>query len=106
MTSRAQAYALAVSSRPPEALAPPPGNPRFPLLDPLRAVAALSIVATHTAGLSGFNSKHAPGAWTARLDCGVAIFFVLSGFLLYRPFAAARLGGRPRARVPRLRRSR
>ena len=56
------------------AVAPPPGNPRFPLLDPLRAVAALCIVVTHTAGLSGFNSKHWPGAWTARLDCGVAIF--------------------------------
>jgi peptidoglycan/LPS O-acetylase OafA/YrhL len=83
-----------VSSRPPEALAPPPGNPRFPLLDPLRAVAALCIVVTHTAGYTGFNSAHALGAWTARLDCGVAIFFVLSGFLLYRPFVAGRLEGR------------
>src|ERR1700754_2902995 len=101
MTSRAQAYALAVSSRPPEALAPPPGNPRFALLDPLRAVAALCIVGTHTAGYVGFNSAHALGAWTARLDCGVAIFFVLSGFLLYPPFVAARLAGRP---VPSVRR--
>ena len=56
MTSSIPAYALAVSSRPPDALAPPPGNPRFPLLDPLRAVAALCIVVTHTAGWSGFNS--------------------------------------------------
>jgi peptidoglycan/LPS O-acetylase OafA/YrhL len=95
-----------VPSRPPDAVAPPPGNPRFPLLDPLRAVAALCIVVTHTAGLSGFNSKHWPGAWTARLDCGVAIFFVLSGFLLYRPFVAARLEGRSRPGVLRYARRR
>lgn len=79
---------------PPDALTPPPGNPRFPLLDPLRAVAALCIVVTHTAAFSNFNSLNFVGAWTARLDCGVAIFFVLSGFLLYRPFVAARLHGR------------
>jgi peptidoglycan/LPS O-acetylase OafA/YrhL len=95
-----------VSSRPPDAVAPPPGNPRFPLLDPLRAVAALSIVVTHTAGLSGFNARHALGAWTARLDCGVAIFFVLSGFLLYRPFVAARLEGRRGPAVARYARRR
>jgi peptidoglycan/LPS O-acetylase OafA/YrhL len=95
-----------VSSRPPDALAPPPGNPRFPLLDPLRAVAALAIVVTHTAGASGFNAAYALGAWTARLDCGVAIFFVLSGFLLYRPFVAARLDGRDRPRVGRYARRR
>jgi len=95
-----------VASRPPDALAPPPGNPRFPLLDPLRAVAALCIVVTHTAGWSGFNAAHALGAWTARLDCGVAIFFVLSGFLLYRPFVAARLDGRDRPRVARYARRR
>jgi peptidoglycan/LPS O-acetylase OafA/YrhL len=95
-----------VSSRPPDALAPPPGNPRFPLLDPLRAVAALCIVVTHTAGWSGFNSAHALGAWTARLDCGVAIFFVLSGFLLYRPFVAARLDGRDGPRIARYARRR
>src|SRR5438067_1774084 len=88
------------------AVAPPPGNPRFPLLDPLRAVAALCIVVTHTAGWSGFNSAHALGAWTARLDCGVAIFFVLSGFLLYRPFVAARLDGRDGPRVLRYARRR
>ncbi len=95
-----------MSSRPPDALAPPPGNPRFPLLDPLRAIAALCIVVTHTAGWSGFNSAHALGAWTARLDCGVAIFFVLSGFLLYRPFVAARLDGRSGPRAARYARRR
>jgi peptidoglycan/LPS O-acetylase OafA/YrhL len=78
----------------PDALRPPPGNPRFPLVDGLRAVAALSVLVTHTAFLSGFNGKGLPGAITARLDVGVALFFVISGFLLYRPFVAARMDGR------------
>ncbi len=77
------------------AVAPPPGSPRFPLIDGMRAIAAISILVTHTAGLSGFNGVNVLGAWTARLDSGVAIFFVLSGFLLYRPWVAARMEGRP-----------
>jgi peptidoglycan/LPS O-acetylase OafA/YrhL len=85
----------------PDALRPPPGNPRFPLVDGLRAVAALSVLITHTAFLSGFNGKGLPGAITARLDVGVALFFVISGFLLYRPFVAARMTGRPAPHVSR-----
>jgi peptidoglycan/LPS O-acetylase OafA/YrhL len=78
-----------------DALRPPPGNPRFPLLDAMRAVAALSIVVTHASGVSNFNTDNALGAYTARLNFGVCIFFLLSGFLLYRPFVAARREGRP-----------
>ena len=95
---------LAVSSdaatrQAPDAVAPPPGNPRFPLFDGLRAIAALSIVVTHCSGLTGFNQDNPLGALTARLDAGVALFFVMSGFLLYRPFLAARFEGRrPRIR--------
>jgi peptidoglycan/LPS O-acetylase OafA/YrhL len=88
--------------RAPDAVAPPAAHPRFPLIDGLRAFAALSIVVTHTAGVTTFNDHNALlGPLTARLNCGVAVFFVISGFLLYRPFAAARLEGRP---APRLRR--
>jgi peptidoglycan/LPS O-acetylase OafA/YrhL len=72
------------------AVAPPPGNPRFPAIDGLRAVAVLSVLVTHTAFLSGFNGKGFLGSVTARLDSGVALFFVISGFLLYRPFVSAR----------------
>jgi peptidoglycan/LPS O-acetylase OafA/YrhL len=37
--------------------------------------------------------------YLARLNVGVAIFFVISGFLLYRPFVAARCGLAPAVRV-------
>ena len=50
----AEAYAAAPMRPPaqdvPDVVAPPPGNPRFPLFDALRAFAALSVVATHTSG--------------------------------------------------------
>src|SRR5262249_30809415 len=36
------------------------------------------------------------GAYTARAEVGVGVFFLISGFLLYRPFARAHLSGRPR----------
>ena len=86
-------------SAPSPALAPPPGNPRFPLLDAMRAFAALAIVLTHTAGVTDFNTDNPLGAYTARLNFGVTLFFLLSGFLLYRPFVAARLQGRPPIRI-------
>jgi peptidoglycan/LPS O-acetylase OafA/YrhL len=91
---------LAVSSdaavrRAPDAVAPPPGNPRFPLFDGLRAIAAMSILVTHCAGATGFNLGNPLGTYTARMNAGVALFFVISGFLLYRPFLAARFAGRP-----------
>jgi peptidoglycan/LPS O-acetylase OafA/YrhL len=83
----------------PDAVAPPPGNPRFPLFDGLRAIAAGSILVTHTAAITGFNTGNPLGAYTARLNMGVAFFFVISGFLLYRPFLAARFAGRPGPRL-------
>jgi peptidoglycan/LPS O-acetylase OafA/YrhL len=81
-------------------VAPPPGNPRFPLMDSLRAIAALSVLLTHTGFLSGANMSTGYGEYLARLDIGVTIFFLLSGFLLYRPFVSARLGERERPRIP------
>lgn len=83
----------------PDALTPPPGNPRFPLFDGLRALAALSILVFHTATLSRAAEGDAGlSPYLARLNVGVAIFFVISGFLLYRPFLTARSGGAPRVR--------
>jgi peptidoglycan/LPS O-acetylase OafA/YrhL len=62
---------------------------RFPVLDTWRALGALAVLTTHTTFQTGTYLGH--GLWgtlLARLDVGVAIFFVLSGFLLSRPWIA------------------
>jgi peptidoglycan/LPS O-acetylase OafA/YrhL len=85
---------------PAPALEPPAGRPRFAGFDGLRAVAALAVVAVHVAAFSGVTTADGPvGAVTARLNVGVAIFFVISGFLLYRPYVAAARAGRPPMRL-------
>jgi peptidoglycan/LPS O-acetylase OafA/YrhL len=69
---------------------------RFPLFDSLRAIAALAVLTTHAAFFSGvvvLGSTAALRPYLARLDVGVTIFFLISGFLLYRPFAKAHLRG-------------
>ncbi len=75
------------------------GADRFPCFDGFRAIAALTILLTHVGFASGLNSRSSFGAYTARMDVGVSIFFVISGFLLYRPFVAARLDERAGPRV-------
>jgi peptidoglycan/LPS O-acetylase OafA/YrhL len=64
--------------------------------DGLRALAALAIVLLHVTSSTG-ASVHGPFAiYFARLDAGVTVFFVISAFLLYRPFVADHLdAGRP-----------
>ena len=75
--------------------------PRFPLLDSLRGLAALSIIAFHACSWSAFTEFGGPLApYLSRLDVGVTVFFLLSGFLLYRPFARARLLGTEAPRLP------
>lgn len=65
--------------------------PRFPALDTLRAVGAFAVLTTHTMFWSGdYLGNGWLGTLWARLDVGVAIFFVLSGFLLSRPWFARR----------------
>jgi peptidoglycan/LPS O-acetylase OafA/YrhL len=87
---------------PSPALAPPPGNPRFPLFDGLRGIAILFILAFHvfelTARIGVGIDGHA--AEVAGYQA-VITFFVISGFLLYRPYVAARARNRP---VPNTRR--
>jgi peptidoglycan/LPS O-acetylase OafA/YrhL len=68
---------------------------RFPLFDSLRAIAVLLVLAYHvldtvlpTAGDAAIRP------YAAHMSVGVSIFFVISGFLLYRPFVAARVHGR------------
>ena len=82
-------------------LVPPPGNPRFPLFDALRAIAALSVFLGHTVlGDRSLATHHSLLIWAGLTSYqGVGIFFLISGFLLYRPFLVARRGGAP-LRVP------
>lgn len=61
----------------------------------LRAVAALLIVGTHAAYGTGQLSNSYLGTLHARLEVGVPIFFVLSGFLLFRPWVRAAADGEP-----------
>jgi peptidoglycan/LPS O-acetylase OafA/YrhL len=67
---------------------------RFPLMDSLRAIAALSVLAFHAAFFAGmYTSDSALRPYLAQPGAGVAVFFVISAFLLYRPFVRARLAG-------------
>ena len=67
----------------------------FPGFDGLRAIAALGVLVTHAWLLSGFDRGSRLSPYLAQLDIGVPVFFVISGFLLYRPFVAARVAGSP-----------
>jgi len=62
---------------------------RFPALDGLRAIGALAIVTTHVGFHTGASLNGPFAGILARLDVGVAIFFAISGFLLYRPHVVA-----------------
>ncbi|MFT4299106.1 MAG: acyltransferase [Aeromicrobium sp.] len=64
-------------------------------LDGLRAVAAVAVVATHTGFWAGAYDDGLIGALAHRLEVGVAVFFVLSGFLLGRPHIERALRGTP-----------
>lgn len=79
----------------PDAVAPPPRHPRFPLLDGMRAVAVLSVIVVHAALMSGAFNTSLYGRLLAHLNIGVTIFFLISGFLLYRPMIDHRTGGAP-----------
>jgi peptidoglycan/LPS O-acetylase OafA/YrhL len=83
------------TAAPSPALVAPPGNPRFPLFDGLRGIAVLAILAFHCAEYSARIGLGPLGrlAEVAGVEA-VIVFFVISGFLLYRPFAVARATGR------------
>jgi peptidoglycan/LPS O-acetylase OafA/YrhL len=62
-------------------------SPQFAALGGVRAIAAYAVIATH----SGFQSGRSLGTgafapFLARLNFGVTLFFLLSGFLLSRQF--------------------
>ncbi|MGE2713427.1 acyltransferase family protein [Mycolicibacterium litorale] len=79
---------------------------RVASLTGLRAVAALLVLGTHAAFATGSLSHGFLGFVYARLEIGVAVFFVLSGYLLFRPWVRAAAEGRPEPRVGRYARRR
>jgi peptidoglycan/LPS O-acetylase OafA/YrhL len=85
----------------PDVVAPPPRHPRFPLIDGMRAIAVVSVVAVHSwlAARGGVGGSLVDRLF-AHLNVGVTIFFVISGFLLYRPFIAHRGGGASAPGIP------
>ncbi|HWH09930.1 MAG TPA: acyltransferase [Solirubrobacteraceae bacterium] len=81
----------------------PAGRPRFECFDSLRAIAALSVLFYHasyyTSGLRGSLADYVTQRTAGFPTEGVVIFFAISGFLLYRPFAQARFDGTPGPRI-------
>ncbi|MEA2145018.1 MAG: hypothetical protein QOG59_605, partial [Solirubrobacteraceae bacterium] len=87
---------------PSPAVAPPPGNPRFALFDSLRGIAVLCIVAYHVTSITGEMNRPIIGDLFSVLgNQALILFFVISGFLLYRPYAAAHVRGRSRPNTAR-----
>lgn len=66
-----------------------------------RALAALSVLVVHVGLFSEAFGTPVVGPLLAHLNIGVTIFFLISGFLLYRPFVASRRGGPARPSVAR-----
>lgn len=74
------------------------GQPRLARIESLRAVAALAVVVCH---VFAYSHHWAPVIFQGYLHralmgggFGVELFFVLSGYLMYRPFARRDFGGR------------
>jgi len=75
----------------------PTESERLPYLDGFRALAALAVLVYHVMTFRGWIANM--DAWGADLaawvdhlgNFGVCVFFLLSGLVLYRPFAAAAL---------------
>jgi peptidoglycan/LPS O-acetylase OafA/YrhL len=69
------------------------GHGFLPAVEGMRACAAIGVVITHVAFQTG-HSKGVDGRLFGRFDLAVAVFFALSGFLLWRGHAAAVRGRR------------
>lgn len=67
----------------------------FALFDSLRGLAVLAVIGFHVASLTGRLGEGAGGRVFEVLGGqAVIVFFVISGFLLYRPYVSARAAGR------------
>jgi peptidoglycan/LPS O-acetylase OafA/YrhL len=77
------------------------GPDRVASLTGIRAVAALLVVGTHAAYTTGKYTHGYFGLVCSRMEIGVPIFFVLSGFLLFRPWVRSLVCGTPAPSVSR-----
>jgi peptidoglycan/LPS O-acetylase OafA/YrhL len=80
-----------------------PSVSHVPGLDGCRAVAALLVLVFHVAEATGQTRGESLMAYALRPwgALGVSIFFVLSGFLLYRPFVTSQFRDEPQPPVDR-----
>ena len=83
----------------------PTSGRRLPGIEGLRALAATSIVLVHVWGVSMpdgevLGAGHPLANAVSTLSAGLTLFFTLSGYLLYRPFAAAIARGGDRQTFP------
>ncbi len=67
---------------------------RFPLLDSMRAIAMLIVLMAHVAAPAGAREGATLSPYLNRLAVGLTIFFLISAFLLYRPFVRHRVDGK------------
>src|SRR5438270_10794927 len=93
----------------PAAVAPSFGS-RLQGIEGLRALAACSVLVYHSWLFSAPDGHPIQVTLLTRLlhllAFGVVLFFTLSGFLLYRPYAASILRGKPMPRARRYLRNR
>lgn len=88
-------------------IAAPAGAAGFvPALEGMRACAAVTVLLTHTAFQTGQVDGSVMGRVWGRFDMAVAVFFALSGFLLWRAHARAAWTHTPRPDTGRYYRSR
>ncbi|MBD0860496.1 acyltransferase [Gordonia sp. zg691] len=73
----------------------------YPQLDGMRAIAAIGVLTTHVAFQTRAVEIPVLGPVLGRLDLTVALFFGLSGFLLWRPWVDAAHRGAGHPSVPR-----
>jgi peptidoglycan/LPS O-acetylase OafA/YrhL len=95
------------SRRPPAPTASPSSPPSSPARQPSFSALRLAtrhrgaeLAVTHASLLAGANTGAWYGRFTARLDVGVTVFFLISGFLLYRRLLRGRAASRCRSAGP------
>jgi peptidoglycan/LPS O-acetylase OafA/YrhL len=71
-----------------------PTAPFFPCFDGLRALGVMSVVAAHVGFVTGVTAQKSWGDYLAHPDLAPALFFFISGFLLYRVYVAGNFAGR------------